>query len=156
MHNFAQLDICHGVAIVMLSCAECKVQSMQQHVVVKGAHCKDLLSRSDCHSSVLLLLCHQHSVDWWTHSFPSALCSLQHKLAEQLCTFQEEDRKELSLRAIVGLSPEQQGQIEDAAGQAEDKYRQAGHAAADQAEQGADAATAQVNCCTDYACKQLL
>ena len=44
----------------------------------------------------------------------------------------------------MGLSPEQQGQIEDAAGQAEDKYKQAGHAAADQAEQGADAATAQV------------
>lgn len=58
---------------------------------------------------------------------------------------QEEDRKELSLRAIVGLSPESQEQVVGAAGQAEDKYKQAGHAAADQAEQGADAATAQVS-----------
>lgn len=63
------------------------------------------------------------------------------------CTIQEEDRKELSLRAIVGLSPEAQEQVVGAAGQAEDKYRQAGHAAADQAEQGADAATAKVSSC---------
>ena len=61
------------------------------------------------------------------------------------CNFQEEDRKELSLRAIIGLSPEQQDQMVGAAGQAEGQYQQAGHAAAGKAEQGADAATAQVS-----------
>lgn len=58
---------------------------------------------------------------------------------------QEADRKELSLRAIIGLSPEQQGQIVGAAGQAEGQYQQAGHAVAGKAEEGAEAATAQVS-----------
>ena len=49
------------------SCAERKFQSML-HVVLKEAHCRDLLSWSDCHNSVLLLLCHKS--DWCTDSFP--------------------------------------------------------------------------------------
>ena len=57
---------------------------------------------------------------------------------------QEEDRKELSLRAIVGLSPEQQDQAVGAAASAEQQYKKAGHAAADQAEAGAEKLTEQV------------
>ena len=57
---------------------------------------------------------------------------------------QEEDRKELSLRAIVGLTPEEQDKAVGAAAAAEDQYKQAGHAAADQAEAGADKFTEQV------------
>ena len=57
---------------------------------------------------------------------------------------QEEDRKELSLRAIIGLTPEEQDKAVGAAASAEDQYRQAGHAAADQAEAGAEKFTEQV------------
>ncbi len=57
---------------------------------------------------------------------------------------QEEDRKELSLRAIVGLTPEEQDKAVGAAASAEEQYKQAGHAAADQAEAGADKLTQQV------------
>ena len=57
---------------------------------------------------------------------------------------QEEDRKELSLRAIIGLTPEEQDRAVGAAADAEQQYKQAGHAAADQAEAGVDQATQQV------------
>ena len=56
----------------------------------------------------------------------------------------EEDRKELSLRAIIGLTPEEQDRAVGAAASAEDQYRQAGHAGAAQAEAGADRFTEQV------------
>ena len=147
-------DTCHGVAFVMLSEYLCRNQSMQLRVVVRKP-----IEKPSCPGFIVTVAYCCCGACHWTFSvhrqLSPALSLSKHKLAEQLGILQEEDRKELSLRAIVGLSPEQQGQIEDAAGQAEDKYKQAGHAAADQAEQGADAATAQVNCCTDYACKQL-
>lgn len=56
----------------------------------------------------------------------------------------EEDRKELSLRAIIGLTPEEQDKAVGAAASAEEQYKQAGHAGAAQAEAGADKFTEQV------------
>ena len=60
---------------------------------------------------------------------------------------QEEDRKELSLRAIIGLTPEEQDAAVGAAADAEQQYKQAGRAAADQAEAGVDRAAQQVLSC---------
>lgn len=48
------------------------------------------------------------------------------------------------MRAIIGLSPEDQDKAVGAAADAEQQYKQAGHAAADQAEAGVDKATEQV------------
>lgn len=48
------------------------------------------------------------------------------------------------MRAIVGLSPEDQEKAVGAAADAEQQYKQAGNAAADQAEAGADKLTQQV------------
>lgn len=69
---------------------------------------------------------------------------------------QEEDRKELSLRAIIGMTPEEQEKAVGAAADAEQKYKQAGHAAADQAEAGVDKATAQVQQAIRLACMLVL
>lgn len=48
------------------------------------------------------------------------------------------------MRAIIGLSPEEQDKAVGAAADAEQQYKQAGNAAADQAEAGVDRATQQV------------
>lgn len=58
------------------------------------------------------------------------------------------------MRAIIGLSPEDQDKAVGAAADAEQQYKQAGNAAADQAEAGVDKATQQV--CTVAACLLLL
>lgn len=49
------------------------------------------------------------------------------------------------MRAIIGLTPEEQDKAVGAAADAEQQYTQAGHAAADQAEAGVDRATQQVH-----------
>ena len=51
------------------------------------------------------------------------------------------------MRAIIGLSPEEQDKAVGAAADAEQQYKQAGNAAADQAEAGVDRATQQVLWC---------